>query len=64
MHDPLNTLAAITAKRAGFHSLGDVSAETTTPLDAYRFGRPRKSERNLICARTSEGRESAKARGV
>src|SRR6516162_9469976 len=42
MHDPLNTLAAITAKRDGFRSLGDVSAETTTPLDVYRFGRPRR----------------------
>ena len=32
--DLLNTLAAITAKEAGFRSLGDTWADTTTPTAA------------------------------
>jgi DNA invertase Pin-like site-specific DNA recombinase len=63
----LNTRAAITAKGAGFKSLGDVWADTTTPhgrLMLTVFGGLAEFERELICARTSEGRVRAKARGV
>jgi DNA invertase Pin-like site-specific DNA recombinase len=65
--DLLNTLAAITAKNAGFKSLGDAWADTTTA-----HGRPMLTvlgglaefERDLIRTRPGEGRERAKARGV
>jgi DNA invertase Pin-like site-specific DNA recombinase len=65
--DLLNTLAAITGKKAGFRSLADAWADTTTP-----HVRPMRTvldglaefEKELIRARTSEGRERAKARGV
>jgi DNA invertase Pin-like site-specific DNA recombinase len=65
--DLLNTLAAIADRQAGFRSLGDTWADTTTPhgrlmltvLDGLA-----EFERDLIRARTSEGRERAKARGV
>src|SRR5689334_20563931 len=65
--DLLNTLAAITGKRAGFRSLGDAWADTTTPhgrLMLAVLGGLAEFERELIRARTSEGRERAKARGV
>jgi DNA invertase Pin-like site-specific DNA recombinase len=66
--DLLNTLAAITAKKAGFRSLGDVWADTTTShgrLMLTVLGGLAEFERDLIRApRTSEGRERAKARGV
>ena len=65
--DLLNTLAAITGKRAGFRSLGDAWADTTTPhgrLMLTVLGGLAEFERELIRARTSEGRERAKARGV
>jgi DNA invertase Pin-like site-specific DNA recombinase len=65
--DLLNTLAAITAKRAGFRSLGDAWADTTTShgrLMLTVLGGLAEFERDLIRARTSEGRERAKARGV
>jgi DNA invertase Pin-like site-specific DNA recombinase len=65
--DLLNTLAAITAKRAGFRSLGDGWADTTTPqgrLMLTVLGGLAEFERDLIRARTGEGRERAKARGV
>jgi len=42
--DLLNTLAAITDKKAGFRSLGDTSADTTPPhgrLNAHRLSWPR-----------------------
>jgi DNA invertase Pin-like site-specific DNA recombinase len=65
--DLLNTLAAITAKEAGFRSLGDTWADTATPhgrLMLTVLGGLAEFERELIWARTGEGRERAKARGV
>jgi DNA invertase Pin-like site-specific DNA recombinase len=65
--DLLNTLAVITGKEAGFRSLGDTWADTTTPhgrLMLTVLGGLAEFERDLIRARTSEGRERAKARGV
>src|ERR1700757_1562489 len=65
--DLLNTLAVIAEKKAGFRSLGDIWADTTTPhgrLMLTVLGRLAQVERDLIRARTSEGRERAKARGV
>ena len=65
--DLLNTLAAITSKKAGFRSLGDAWADTTTShgrLMLTVLGGLAEFERDLIRARTSEGRERAKARGV
>ncbi|MBV8495539.1 MAG: recombinase family protein [Gammaproteobacteria bacterium] len=65
--DLLNTLAAITAKKAGFRSLGDTWADTTTShgrLMLTVLGGLAEFERDLIRARTAEGRERAKARGV
>ena len=63
--DLLNTLAAITERKAGFRSLGDAWADTTTPhgrLMLTVLGGLAEFERDLIRARTSEGRERAKAR--
>jgi len=64
--DLLNTLHAITAKGAGFRSLGDPWCDTTTPhgklLTTILAGFA-EFERTLIIARTSEGRRRAKARG-
>ena len=65
--DLLNTLATITGKKAGFRSLGDTWADTTTShgrLMLTVLGGLAEFERDLIRARTSEGRERAKARGV
>jgi len=65
--DLLNTLAAITDKGAGFKSLGDAWADTTTPhgrLMLTVLGGLAEFERELIKARTSEGRARARARGV
>ena len=65
--DLLNTLAAIAGKKAGFRSLGDAWADTTTPhgrLMLTVLGGLAEFERELIRARTSEGRERAMARGV
>jgi DNA invertase Pin-like site-specific DNA recombinase len=65
--DLLNTLAAITAKGAGFRSLGDGWADTTTPhgrLLLTVLGGLAEFERDLIRSRTGEGRARAKARGV
>jgi DNA invertase Pin-like site-specific DNA recombinase len=65
--DLLNTLAAITAQGAGFKSLADAWADTTTPhgrLTLTVLGGLAEFERELIKARTSEGRTRAKARGV
>jgi len=64
--DLLNTLAAITAKKAGFKSLGDTWANTTTShgrLMLTVLGGLAEFERDLIRARTSEGRARAVARG-
>jgi DNA invertase Pin-like site-specific DNA recombinase len=65
--DLLNTLATITGKKAGFRSLGDTWADTTTShgrLMLTVLGGLAEFERDLIRARTEEGRERAKARGV
>jgi DNA invertase Pin-like site-specific DNA recombinase len=63
----LNVLATITGKKAGFRSLGDTWADTTTShgrLMLTVLGGLAEFERDLIRARTGEGRERAKARGV
>jgi DNA invertase Pin-like site-specific DNA recombinase len=65
--DLLNTLAAIADKKAGFRSLSDAWADTTTPhgrLMLTVLGGLAEFERELIRARTGEGRDRAKARGV
>ena len=65
--DLLDTLAAITDREAGFRSLGDAWADTTTPhgrLMLNVLGGLAEFERELIRARTGEGRSRAKARGV
>jgi len=65
--DMLNTLAAIADRKAGFRSLNDAWADTTTShglLMLTVLGGLAEFERDLIRARTSEGRERAKARGV
>ena len=64
--DLLNTLAAITGRKAGFRSLGDAWADTTTAhgrLMLTVLGGLAEFERDLIRARTGEGRARAKARG-
>jgi DNA invertase Pin-like site-specific DNA recombinase len=64
--DLLNTLATITGKGAGFRSLSDIWADTTTArgrLMLTVLGGLAEFERELIRARTSEGRARAKARG-
>jgi DNA invertase Pin-like site-specific DNA recombinase len=65
--DLLNTLAAIGDKKAGFRSLGDTWADTTTAhgrLMLTVLGGLAEFERELIRARTGEGRARAVARGV
>lgn len=65
--DLLNTLAAIADKKAGFRSLGDTWADTTTAhgrLMLTVLGGLAEFERELIRARTGEGRARAVARGV
>jgi DNA invertase Pin-like site-specific DNA recombinase len=65
--DLLNTLGTVAEKGAGFRSLKDAWADTTTA-----HGRPMLTvlgglaefERELIRARTADGRERAKARGA
>ena len=62
-----NTPATITDKKAGFRSLADAWADTTTShgrLMLTVLGGLAEFERDLIRTRTSEGRERAKARGV
>ena len=65
--DLLNTLDTITRKGAGFRSLADTWADTTTPhgkLMITVLGGLAEFERSLILARTGEGRARAMARGV
>jgi DNA invertase Pin-like site-specific DNA recombinase len=65
--DLLNTLAAITDRKAGFRSLGDAWADTTSAhgrLMLTVLGGLAEFERELIRTRTGEGRARAKARGV
>ena len=64
--DLLNTLAAITGKKAGFRSLGDTWADTTTAhgrLMLTVLGGLAEFERDLIRTRTGKGRIRAVARG-
>jgi DNA invertase Pin-like site-specific DNA recombinase len=64
--DLLNTLAAITDKKAGFRSLADTWADTTTPhgrLMLTVLGGLAEFERELIRAHTAERRARAKANG-
>ena len=65
--DLLNILAEIAAKGAGFKSLHDAWADTTTPhgrLMLTVLGGLAEFERELIRARTGAGRERAMTRGV
>jgi DNA invertase Pin-like site-specific DNA recombinase len=65
--DLLNVLDTVSKRKAGFRSLSDAWADTTTP-----HGRPMLTvlgglaefERSLILTRTGEGRARAMARGV
>ena len=64
--DLLNTLAAITGSKAGFRSLGDAWADTTTAhgrLMLTVLGGLAEFERDLIRTLTGEGRARAIARG-
>jgi DNA invertase Pin-like site-specific DNA recombinase len=64
--DLLNTLAAITEKKAGFRSLADTWADTTIAHGRFMLtvlGGLAEFERELIRARTGEGRARAKANG-
>ena len=63
----LNLLGTIAEKGAGFKSLRDTWADTTTAhgrLMLTVLGGLAEFERELIRTRTGEGRERAKARGV
>jgi len=65
--DLLNTLDAIGKAGAGFRSLADSWADTTTPhgrLMLTVLGGLAEFERELIRARTEEGRRRAQARGA
>lgn len=65
--DLLNVLATIGERQAGFRSLKDTWADTTTPhgrLMLTVLGGLAEFERELMLARTSDGRARAKARGV
>jgi DNA invertase Pin-like site-specific DNA recombinase len=58
----LNVLAALTERGAGFRSLKDIWADTTTPhgrLMLTVLGGLAEFEQELIRARTGEGRERA-----
>src|SRR6516165_10713052 len=65
--DLLNILDAVGKAGAAFKSLGDAWADTTTPhgrLMLTVLGGLAEFERELIIARTSDGRSRAKAKGV
>ena len=65
--DLLNIVDAVAKAGAGFRSLGDQWADTTTPhgpLMLTVLGGLAEFERELIRARTGEGRKRAAARGV
>lgn len=64
--DLLNILEAVSTRGVAFRSLADAWADTTTPhgrLMLTVLGGLAEFERELIRARTSEGRARAKARG-
>src|SRR5262245_53070127 len=65
--DLLNVLDAVAKAGAGFKSIADAWADTTTPhgrLMLTVLGGLAEFERELIRARTDEGRKRAQARGV
>jgi DNA invertase Pin-like site-specific DNA recombinase len=65
--DLLNILATVGERGAGFRSLKDTWADTTTPhgrLMLTVLGGLAEFERELIRARTGDGRARAKAKGV
>jgi DNA invertase Pin-like site-specific DNA recombinase len=65
--DLLNTLTTITERKAGFRSLGEAWTDTTTAhgrLMVTVLAGLADFERELIRARTGEGRARAVARGV
>jgi len=65
--DLLNVLATVSEREAGFRSLKDAWADTTTAhgrLMLTVLGGLAEFERELIRARTGDGRARAKARGV
>lgn len=65
--DLLNLLKAVGDHKAGFLSLGEQWADTTTAAGRLMLtilGGLAEFERELIKARTAEGRERAKGRGV
>lgn len=65
--DLLNILDVVAKARAGFRSISDQWADTTTPhgrLMLTVLGGLAEFERELIRARTGEGRRRAVARGV
>jgi DNA invertase Pin-like site-specific DNA recombinase len=65
--DLLNVLAMVDQKKAHFRSLKDVWADTTSPhgrLIITILAGLAEFERELIIARTGEGRDRAKQRGV
>jgi DNA invertase Pin-like site-specific DNA recombinase len=62
-----DALATITDRKAGFRSLGDAWADTTSAhgrLMLTVLGGLAEFERDLIRTRTGEGRARAKARGI
>jgi DNA invertase Pin-like site-specific DNA recombinase len=65
--DLLNVLDELSKRGAGFRSLKDTWADTTTPhgkLMLTVLGGLAEFERSLIAARTGEGRKRAQERGV
>jgi DNA invertase Pin-like site-specific DNA recombinase len=65
--DLLNALATVSERNAGFRSIADSWADTTTPhgrLMLTVLGGLAEFERELIKARTDEGRKRAQGRGV
>ena len=65
--DLLNVLATVGEREAGFRSLRDAWADTTTPhgrLMLTVLGGLAEFERELIRARTGDGRKRARDRGV
>jgi DNA invertase Pin-like site-specific DNA recombinase len=65
--DLLNIVAELAERGAGFRSLRDAWADSTTPhgkLMLTVLGGLAEFERSLIVARTSDGRKRAKDRGV
>jgi len=65
--DLLSILATVGERQAGFRSLKDASADTTTPYGRLMLtvlGGLAEFKRELILARTGDGRRRAKDRGV